>query len=290
VLGLTHRTGDWTRLSVITTGLGFAAGCALLATFADHTQIEHSMVHTGRLVNPAEAAAIVSALAVVIAWRMPERERIKGATDSLLVGQRPGRYVLTAVAGEAAFGMTIVAAPLLQRETYLYVPVLMAIFFAYLAALSVTVEFVLPSQLRTRLAARTAMLMGMGMSAIGFFGFAAALQFSWATSFDGMRTGRWALWAAGLFVGLGHGLLRASLPVRLDKEFEGLGTAQGFIRLDDLGEIVRGVAALFAGAIWAAHERSSMAIPGALALAALAWGIWPVKGWKAASEGVAIGI
>jgi hypothetical protein len=290
VLGLTHRTGDWTRSSLIATGVGFVVGCALTGVFVDSSPFEGSILPTGRLVNAAGAAAIISAISVVLAWRLPERERMKVAADSHVIVRWSGRYVVTAAVCETAFGMMIVAGPLLQRKTYLYPPNWMGIFFAFAALCSVAVEMVDPNYLRRRLPSRLGVILGLLLSAVGFFGFAVALQVSLVTRFDLIWLGRVFLWEAGMFAGLGHGLLQVSLPVRLDKEFAGRASARGYFRLDDLGEAVRGAAALFAGAIWSAHERSSMALPCFLALVAIWWTLWPGAGARKRAEGMAAAV
>jgi hypothetical protein len=176
---------------------------------------------------------------------------------------RTFRTVVLLLTAEFAFGMFLCDGPLLERETYVFTPAHVAMFLAFTASISVIVQL-LANRVRQ---SRQSVTWGLFSTGLGFGGFAIAFN---VHPFHGIVNGYSLLWPAVVLVAIGHGLLQAALPAFLqctDEKRIRFPSRQ----VDNMSAVVTAVAALFAAAIWATHERSSYAIPCAMTFAAFAF-------------------
>ena len=273
-----------TAMPGLITMLGFAVGCAL-AILGNTTRVpdNSSIFPGGGLHRSAEYAAAVSCIALVAAlrWHAPA----KGLDGNWLrfprVTSRSAIAMLTTLLCEAAFGMTVCVAPLMQWETYHFSPAKAAIVLGGAALISQSVRSVVQSRVQAQSTAPLIlMIMGMLFSMLGFAGFTVSLWLSWLSHpVDGMKVGYWLVWFSGIPAAAGHGLLRAALPSILTLSGKPSRYPHAAVRFDQLATIVSGVFALYASSIWLARERSSFAIPCVVMALALPLGVfsWVIR-------------
>jgi len=241
--------------------IGFALGCLLTSAIGNYHFLPHSILQTGGFLVPGTIAVGISLISVGIgfpgAFGSEPAPRQQLPVPATHLQRLFAMGILLAC--EFAFGMILCTLPLTDREICSFSPTMTALYFAFVLIISVGVAKF--TQRRSKLS--IPLNLGIVFCAIGFAGFATALWLSWRfEATNGSAIAFWVMWAAAVPTAIGHGLLRAALPRVRDK-------LSGAMGLDLFFVAVSAIAAIFNASIWAAHERSSLALAAAIMIAAL---------------------
>jgi hypothetical protein len=236
---------------------GFVLGCVTIALFG-HRDLPTYVLATSDLLLGGSVAAVISLVAAcgVMMQSGGCSDAKLDPTETCPSTPTCRRRWLAGLCADSAFGMGVVSAPLTMWETYQFHPAQLGLFFAVVTLISMASTALAGS-------VRRSIPLGFLFTAIGLFGFVAALYLSRVTDpFNGMRAGSWVVWTSGVVASIGHGLLRSALPK----------SAARSSPPNEMGTIVIATSAVFASLIWAIHQRVSLALPGLIALSGL--GLW----------------